>query len=75
MDAEGGSDLYASDLSGRIAFVVGNEARGIDEEVLAAADDVVRVPQAGRAESLNVAAATTVCLFEWHRRRLLDSAS
>ena len=33
------------------------------------ADATVRVPHAGRAESLNLAAAATVCLFEWARRR------
>jgi signal transduction histidine kinase len=36
--------------------------------VIALADGSVRVPQAGKAESLNLAAAATVCLFEWARR-------
>jgi TrmH family RNA methyltransferase len=69
MDARGDQDLYAADLSGPIAFVFGNEARGLPEDVLAMADVTVRVPHAGKAESLNLAAAATVCLFEWARRR------
>ena len=46
----------------------GNEAHGLPDDVLRAADATVRVPHAGQAESLNLAAAATVCLFEWARR-------
>jgi TrmH family RNA methyltransferase len=57
------------DWSGRIALVAGNEAAGIDDE--AGVDDWVRIEHLGRAESLNVAMATTVLCFEAarHRRR------
>ncbi len=68
MDADGEHDLYEVDLSGPIALVFGNEARGLPSEVLALCDETVRVPHHGRAESLNLAAAATVCLFEWARR-------
>jgi TrmH family RNA methyltransferase len=69
MDAAGASDLYEQDLADPVAFVFGNEAWGLPPEVAALADDVVRVPLSGRAESLNLAAAATVCLFEWERQR------
>jgi RNA methyltransferase, TrmH family len=69
MDAAGESDLYGQDLADPVAFVFGNEAWGLPPEVAALADDVVRVPLSGRAESLNLAAAATVCLFEWERQR------
>ncbi|MEO8476393.1 MAG: TrmH family RNA methyltransferase [Actinomycetota bacterium] len=69
MAAEGADDLYRTDLSGPVAFLFGNEAHGLPAEVIAGADGSVRVPQAGKAESLNLAAAATVCLFEWARRR------
>jgi TrmH family RNA methyltransferase len=69
MSAEGADDLYRSDLSGPVAFLFGNEAHGLPADVVATADGSVRVPQAGKAESLNLAAAATVCLFEWARRR------
>jgi TrmH family RNA methyltransferase len=70
MAGDGGESLYAADLTGPIAFVFGNEAHGLPADVRRSADAVVRVPQSGRAESLNLAAAATVCLFEWARRRL-----
>lgn len=68
MDGAGEEDLYAVDLSGPIAFVFGNEAHGLPEEVRGLADSTVRVPHQGKAESLNLAAAASVCLFEWARR-------
>ena len=68
MDARGERDLYGVDLSGAVAFVFGNEAHGLPDDVLRAADVSVHVPHAGRAESLNLAAAATVCLFERSRR-------
>jgi TrmH family RNA methyltransferase len=70
MDARGAESLYAADLSGPVAFVFGNEAHGLPQEVVALADATVRVPHAGAAESLNLAAAATVCLFDHARRRI-----
>ncbi|HEX6230585.1 MAG TPA: TrmH family RNA methyltransferase [Actinomycetota bacterium] len=69
MDAGGEADLYEVDLLDPVAFVFGNEAWGLPPEVAALADATVRVPLRGRAESLNLAAAATVCLFEWARRQ------
>jgi RNA methyltransferase, TrmH family len=69
MDARGEADLFEQDLSDPVAFVFGNEAWGLPAEVAAAADAAVRVPIAGRSESLNLAAAATICLFEWARQR------
>jgi RNA methyltransferase, TrmH family len=70
MDAHGDADLYRADLGSPVAFLFGNEAHGLPREVLDLADGSVRVPHAGRAESLNLAAAASVCLFEWMRRRV-----
>ena len=50
-------------LAKKTAWVLGNEAWGLPNDVLAAADQAVRVPIHGRAESLNLAAAAAVCLY------------
>jgi RNA methyltransferase, TrmH family len=68
MAADGDTDLYRADLGGRVAFLFGNEARGLPDPLTEAADLRVRIPQAGRADSLNLAAAAAVTLFEWARR-------
>ncbi|WP_454044125.1 TrmH family RNA methyltransferase [Cellulosimicrobium sp. Marseille-Q8652] len=59
--ADGVRDL--PDLARPTAWVFGNEAWGLPEEDRALADAVVRVPIRGRAESLNLATAATVCLY------------
>lgn len=63
------SELFTVELPPRLAWILGNEARGLDEDTLAAAPLTVRIPLAGHAESLNVHTAATVCLFETLRRR------
>lgn len=56
-------DLYSAELSGPVAWVFGNEAWGLPEELVALADESVRIPIHGRAESLNLAMAAAVCLY------------
>ncbi len=66
----GGEDLYASDLSGPAAVLLGSEAHGLDVRSVEAADRRLTVPMAGSVESLNVAMAATVIGFEaWRQRR------
>ena len=68
MDANGDDDLFDVDVTGPTAFVFGNEAWGLPAEIARAADGTVRVPISTRAESLNLAAAASVCLFERARQ-------
>ncbi len=56
-----------ADWSGRIALVIGNEAHGLADD--APVDSWVRIEHRGRAESLNVAMAATVLVFEAARHR------
>jgi len=56
--------LYATDLTGRVAFVFGNEGAGLSPELLAHATCQVTIPMPGKVESLNVAAAAAICMFE-----------
>jgi TrmH family RNA methyltransferase len=61
-------DLYTDPVyHGRVAVVVGNEAHGLADD--AAVDHWVTIPHAGPAESLNVAMAATVLVFEVARQR------
>lgn len=65
--------VFDADLKGRVAFLFGNEGSGLSAKLLEAADAVVSIPMPGGAESLNVAAAAAVCLFE--RVRQLRAAA
>ena len=66
-DGCGTTDLFTLQNSGALAapsaWIFGNEAWGLTEAERALADDVVRVPILGRAESLNLATAAAVCLY------------
>ncbi len=57
------------DLTVPVAFVLGREASGVSEELFSQADSFVHIPMAEGIESLNVAAAATVLLYETARQR------
>jgi TrmH family RNA methyltransferase len=61
-----GEDLLSarSSLAAPTAWLFGNEARGLSDEQLALADRSITVPIYGRAESMNLATAASVCLYE-----------
>lgn len=62
-----GTAYTEADLTGRVALVVGNEAHGVPDD--APVDGWLTIPHAGAAESLNVAMAATVLVFEVARQR------
>lgn len=59
--------LDEADLSVPTAWLFGSEAHGLAPEIAVAADVRVRIPMAGSAESLNVAAAAAICLYQSSR--------
>lgn len=67
--AHGGTPLYSMDLRGEVAWLFGSEGKGISAALLLLVDADVTIPLAGHNESLNVAAAAAVCLFEAVRQR------
>lgn len=62
-DGAGTRTIDEVDLDRPTAWLFGNEAWGLPAELLALADEVVRVPIYGRAESLNLATAAGICLY------------
>ncbi|MCB6611320.1 RNA methyltransferase [[Clostridium] symbiosum] len=75
-----GIRLYAAHLKGTgnyededyrkdTGFLIGNEANGLTEETAAMADCYVKIPMAGKVESLNAAVAASVLMFEAARQR------
>jgi TrmH family RNA methyltransferase len=61
--------LFETDLKIPAALVFGNEAQGVSSEMRQIADFAFRVPISGKAESLNVATAAAVCVYEAFRQR------
>lgn len=66
--ARGGEPLATIELPERVTFVLGAERDGVPAEVLERCDATVSIPMADGAESLNVAVAGAIALYEYSRR-------
>lgn len=68
---KGAVDYRSLDYAGKpVLLMMGNEQQGLPDNLADACDRLVRIPQAGRADSLNLAVATGVMLFEIRRKAL-----
>lgn len=72
-DVKAGKSLYSCDLKGPVAVALGNEARGVSDALTSRAVGAIRIPIPGRAESLNVAVAAAICLYEALRQRAVGT--
>ena len=62
------TSLYQTKIPKEATFIVGNEKRGISEELLKITNQQVYIPMPGQVKSLNVSHALSVTLFEWYRQ-------
>jgi len=67
---DGARNLYEVNLRQPIAWLFGSEGQGLSVNTMALAQQKVMIPMAQGVESLNVAAAAAVCLFEERRQKL-----
>lgn len=70
--SHGALRLHEADLPTPAAWVFGHEGAGVDDALMGLAATRVTIPQPGGQESLNVAAAAAVCLYESARRTWID---
>ncbi|UJX40765.1 tRNA methyltransferase [Desulfovibrio sp. JY] len=61
--------LQEWDLTGKVAIILGNEHRGVDEELAPYVDGALYIPMQGMVQSLNVSVAAAVILYEGFRQR------
>lgn len=67
--SDGSVPIDRYDFRAPTAILLGNEPRGLDQAERAACDTILRIPQAGQVDSLNVATAAAVILYEAARQR------
>ena len=60
--------IWDANLKGKMVLVMGNEGEGVSRLVLENCDFGVKLPQVGAISSLNVAQASTACMYEWLRQ-------
>lgn len=68
-----GVAMYDADLRGSVALLLGGEGSGLDESVSRAADERVSIPMNAPVESLNVAVAAALLVYEARRQRQVSS--
>ncbi len=66
---KGMNNYDQEDYTDSVGFLIGNEASGLTEETAAMADCYIKIPMAGKVESLNAAVAASVLMFETARQR------
>jgi len=67
---KGAVDFRTIDYSGPVMILMGNEQAGLPDRLAEACDALARIPQVGRADSLNLAMATVLMLYEARRDAL-----
>lgn len=63
--------IYDYDISKNVALIFGNESRGVNKSLETYVDGSFIIPMEGKAESLNVSIAASICLYESQRQRLI----
>lgn len=66
-NVEGGLEVSKATKTQRFAFIVGNEGAGVSNEILAKCDEYLYIPMDESCESLNVAIATSIILYELNK--------
>ncbi len=61
---EGSENCFEAVFDERCALIIGNEGSGVDEAFIRGADRTVRIPMAGRIESLNAAVAAGILMYQ-----------
>ena len=68
-----GIPYWEANFSGHVGFIIGNEAKGVSKEIIDLSDLTVTIPLDSRADSLNVAVAAGILLFETIRQQNISS--
>ena len=63
-----GDNIYRTNITGRIALLVGSEGFGVTKSYKKNCDGVVSIPMRGKVNSLNVSNATSIAIFEYNRQ-------
>jgi tRNA G18 (ribose-2'-O)-methylase SpoU len=67
--------IFDASLEGNLCLILGNEGTGVSEQILSMCDEEVAIPMMNRTDSLNVASASAVFLYEIQRRYVLKVGS
>jgi tRNA G18 (ribose-2'-O)-methylase SpoU len=67
--SEDSVNIFTGQLPEKVVFLLGNERRGLPDQILQRCEKKVHIPMTGRCKSMNVSHALAVVLFEWQRQQ------
>ncbi len=69
LDGSAKKEIWDADFSIPVAFIIGNEGRGISRNLLKQCDELIKFPMEHNVESLNASVSAALISYEWKRRR------
>lgn len=69
LDASADQNIWEGDFDKPIAFLIGNEGKGVSKNMLKNADQLIKFPMEHNVESLNASVSAALVSYEWKRRR------
>lgn len=70
---DGSIPIYDADFNNGFVLVIGNESKGVSEEVFSMSDKLIKIPMPGKAESLNAGVAASIIMYEVMKQRVNNS--
>jgi len=61
--------IYDNDFTEGLVLIIGNESKGVSEELFSLSDRLIRIPMPGKAESLNAGVAASIIMYEASKQR------
>ena len=72
LDSSGKTEIHQFDLNRPAVFALGGEGKGLPPRVAKFCDEIVKIPMVSDWDSLNVATAGAISLYEWHRQKITE---
>lgn len=69
LDGSAQTNIWEADFDKPVAFLIGNEGRGISKNLIKQCDDLIKFPMEHNVESLNASVSAALVSYEWKRRR------
>ena len=70
--SENSTNLFTTQLPGKVAFLLGSEMHGLSDDLIARCERSIHIPMTGPCKSMNISHALSAVLFEWLRQQLFS---
>ncbi len=71
LDSSSNTSIWDSEIDSPVAFIIGNEGRGVSSKLMKMVDDTIMLPMENNVESLNASVTAALVCYEWKRKKLI----